>query len=445
MTIPFSTLFSQLGKLAGGLSEVNTYQGTTVPARVSTLNSDLPETVTDGIQSSQTAAQNSATGWAQNLSTMATALVNNTVYSDNPLLSKTSISQNLQELIRQMLANGESVQSASVGSSVAGTLTAGNGVCVLATTDSNGYAAEMLLPEAVRVAVSRDSTSGAIAGNEQFKATGQAAVSTGPLSGLWPAGSGATKTFNACNAGANPGQQGQLVANGDFENFTSNTPNNWVIATGTAGTTVKKETTFYTGASSLGIVGNGSELTSLTQQFGNTAGTTQTLKPATLYAFNCWLKVSSVPSGGVLALDLVTGSTVLQSVAGTNNQVSVSLNSLSSSAWMPFSGVFATPTVLPTTYNLRMHLTTALDNTVTLYIDRLGLTPMATLYNGGGSVAVFSGSSSFMLGDLFTATFTNAHPTGSFVRFFQRAFNMPQLGLRLPTAGSPTRSDSLIS
>ncbi len=438
MTLAFSTVFTNLGAIAGGLAETDTFSGTTVPSRVNTLVADLPEAVYDGVQSQQTAAVNATAGWATYLGTLATNYVNAAVYADNPLLSATNLQQNLTELVRQMNANAQTVQSAAVSSSTTPTLTNGNGVLTVSTVDNNGFPVEMCYPEKVRAACTGDSTTGATAGSEQFTLTGQAAVTTGALSAGFPGGSGASTFLNAVS----PSAASALLGNGDFETWSGSpaTATDWAIVVGTAGTTVVQEATPYTGTYSCGIVGNGSELTSIKQIL------TGLLSPATQYAFNLFYKVNTVPAAGVFAVDLIDGSNnVLTNKAGNNNQVSLNVHTTATTSWQSFSGTFQTPAILPSSYYLRLHLTTAMSSGSTLYLDRVALAPMKQHYTAGPSYAVFSGSSNFYLGDFFTTTVANAHPNKSFVRFFQRAFNLPALGLRLPTAGSPTLADTLIA
>lgn len=448
MTIPFTTVFTRIGKLAKSLSNTNTFQGTTLPADVSALvglYTSGDETIIDGIQSQLSSAQSSGLGWANYLSSAASTTVNQAVYLDNPQSSRTNLKISLTELIRQMKANSQSVQSAAQTSSVAFT-GSGNGVCVVSCKDANGLATEYMNSEAVKVSCTSDASSGSTVGNEGFQALGQVASSNGALAWDWPQGSGASLTLSAVNAAANPGQQGQLLTNGDFETFSANVPAGWAISVGTAGTTVFKSTSpFYTGLACLKITGNGSELTSLSQQFGISTGTTQTLKGGTQYAFSFWVQMSAVPTAGVLSIELVDGSgTVLQDVSGTNNAVTQSLPALTTS-WTNLSGTFRTPHALPATYKLRLRLTTALDSGKSLYLDRLGFAAMAQLYSGGPSLNVFSGSSQFFVGDYFTVTTTNAHPLLSLQRVAQRFFNMPSLGLVLPSSGSPTQADTLIA
>src|SRR5207249_2945438 len=145
----------------------------------------------------------------------------------------------------------------------------------------------------------------------------------------------------------------------------TNTLNNWTIAVGAAGTQVFKSSSgnAFDGLAALQITGDGSNLTALTQTFAaaSGSGTTVKLKPLTAYALNGWLKMDTVPTAGVLRLALVDGSNVvINDAAGTANAVSKTL-SAATTGYLPLSGVFRTPALLPSTQKLSISLTTALD------------------------------------------------------------------------------------
>ena len=196
---------------------------------------------------------------------------------------------------------------------------------------------------------------------------------------------------------------------------------------------------------SLILISDGSTLTTFYQPL--------TLLPLTQYAFNGWLAVNSIPSAGVLTIDLINGisGSVIADEQGANNTLAISAPGLFTT-FTAHGTTFRTPRVLPPIIYLRIRISTAIDNATLLAIDHCALSPVATLYNGGPAVALFSGSSPFTAGDAqnpadkFTITVANDYG-GELACYFERNFGMASLGLVLPsvTDGSETESDSLIA
>jgi hypothetical protein len=437
------------------LADVNTLQGTTLPTDIQnvigqyTTNNDMA--MVDGLEGQLSNAQNAAGSIVSFVQSCANNTVNTMVYQDNPLLSNSDLSSSLTEVIRQMIANSQSVQVCTVGSTVtAGGSNLGDGQVVVSVKRADGLVQENAFAENITLRCIADSeTNAALAGKEQFKVTGT--VSYSPFDWRYVAGGSGGQTTVSAVPGSVDNSSGNLTTNGDFESFTSNTPDNWSILVGSAGTTIKQSTAqHYTGLSSLNIVGNGSELTSVAQVFGDaTNGTRGTLASETQYAVNLWVKVDSTPAAGVLEVSLVDGSnTIVNDQQGTANSFTKSLTTVSTT-WVAVNGVFRTPYILPSTLKLRVRLSTAMTTGRNLYVDRVAMTRMTQVYTGGPSVAVFSGASNFFVPDNFTAAITNNRGGASngktFQCLFNRFFNMSQLGLLLPSSNSPTISDSLIA
>lgn len=204
----------------------------------------------------------------------------------------------------------------------------------------------------------------------------------------------------------------------------------------------------YKGGKALAIVGDGSQLTTIYQQFNSAAGTTSQLKPWTPYAVNFWTAWAAAIAAGVLQVALVDGTdTIINDEQGTANSFTVDLTAESTS-FAAHSGVFRLPAKLPTIIRLRLKLTTAITNTKILYLDHLSMAKMTPLYDQGPSVAAFSGNSILIDADKFTITTANNRTTtanGAFQLLFERFFGMRALGLILPTNASPTQADSLIA
>jgi hypothetical protein len=138
------------------------------------------------------------------------------------------------------------------------------------------------------------------------------------------------------------------------------------------------------------------------------------------------------------------GGTVTQDPTGANNSFTKNLTG-STTSYAPLSMVFRTPVANPSTgYRLRVRLSTALDNTKTLYLASLAMAPGTQLYIGGPYAAIFSGATDFLVGDKFTWTIANNY-SSKWQVLAEKFFGMRALGLQLPSSVSPTINDSLIS
>jgi hypothetical protein len=452
--INFTTFFTRIGSLGGLINSINAYQKTTLPTDVAFISSEYTSQLNwiDGLQGQLAAAQQTALGITGFVQTIANTSLNQTVYLDNPQLQNTNIAVSMAELIRQMVNDSQTVQASTIGQTItANSSNVGNGVLLCSTQDSNGTILENIIPETVKIACVQDSAANpSIAGSEVFQVTGTV-PDNNPFDYAWPQGSGASTSLSAIN-GSLSNSGGNLLRNGDFEIFTvNNVPDGWVIAVGTAGVTVWQEFIPYTGASAVMFHGNGSELTSITQQFGISTGTLGTPIYQTAYGINAWVKCD-VPSGnsGVLQIDIIdsNGNVVLNN-DGSSLRLIKNCSAMSS-GYAPISAVFQTPYGLPSSMRIRIHLTTALTSGTNLYVDRIAMGPMTQLYKSGPSFAVFSGSVNFFVPDFFTAALTNSYGGGSvgtnFQTLFDRLYGMKNLGLQLPSQlSSPSISNSLIT
>jgi hypothetical protein len=446
MTIPLTgaaSLFVRLGHLANLLYDINNLQLNTIPPQFVEIIGDYTssdQVLLDSINSQMVQGQNANQGLAGFVQQMSQNVLLRMVYLDTGM--NLSLAPALNELIRQMRASNNTVLGYTIGGSVSSAnVVNGNGVLVFDTHNASGYVQDLTYAEIIRVSCTQDSTSGAsLAGNERFQAVGQSAAS-GVLNQDYPAGSGCNQRLSAINATANA-SQGNLLTNSDFETFVANTPASWTIDIGTAGTQVLKETSpVYSGLSSLGIVGDASTLTTISQ--------TLTLSNLTAYTFNLFCRISATPAAGVLRVTLVDeNNAVTTDAAGNSNSVSLTLSGVSTSSWQSLTGTFRTPYILPTSLKLQIKLTTALSTGKTLYIDHLALGTATYLYAAGPSIAVFSGSNPLFVPDFFTLTTTNNHTSTnkSFQVFTARTLGGLSNGVLLPSATSGnTISDALIS
>ena len=466
------SLFVRLGHIFGGIEDILALEGAAATARVlsgaswqtrgTTLETDYAagtqlQSVLDGMWRDLAAWQGTQQGFISQLASLAERTIVEMVHADRPLASKT-LQNALAELITQMRASGDDVNAStlSVGSQTAVGSPSGNPIIVVKTTDGDGRLMEYVAGEKLTFTVASDSqTGGATEGQEQFSVTGEAII-TPTAAYNWPGGSGASTSINVADGeGNNSGNN--LLYNSSFETFTTaNYPDNWTTLVGVAGTTIFDGTSsnaYDGGAGSLRLLGDaGGTLSAVTQLFGGTpstsaglGGTPATLLPLTCYALNCWIKVSATPSAGVLEFSLIDGSgTTIADAQSVNNLTTQSLTGISTS-WVNFNTVFRTPALLPSTIKLKIRLSTAIDNGKSVYIDRVALNRMTSLYTGGPWCSIFSGSDKVVTGDTWTIVIGNTY--GTFQKHFQRLFDMRTLGLKLPsdTGGAETVADSLVA
>lgn len=456
MSIPLTGtggLFTRMGVIGGTINAINTARGTTVPSHIGNVQSQFTSTdqnLINSLYSYLSAYQTSGSSLPLNLKSVAQSVLIQ-MANDSATLPSSRVSNALSAVITQMKATSQTVSEATVSSSVsyAGTNT-GNPVAVVSLLDTNGYSTQLAYAESITGTVLNDYQSQAsLAGVEPISIIGQQAVPD-VFSWLYPGGSGVS-SFVSAVSGQTSAQGGAAnwLTNGSMETWTSNVPSGWHITVGTAGSTVLQATgTVYDGISSLEYVGNGSELTTLCQQFsiaGKTYDTPIVIYPNTQFAVNLFLYVPSVPASGVLRVALSDGTNPTTDNAGNTNAFNVDLGTLTAATWTPVSGTFRTPNKLPTSgVFLELKLTTALPSGDTLYIDRAAFAQMSRLYPGGPSLSIFSGNLNMIRGDTLIVNLSNNYANG-FQILFDRLFGLKSSGVLLPYSASPTISDSLIA
>lgn len=381
-------------------------------------------------------------------------LVIETVHADTPLQQKT-ITAALTELFRQMRASSDDIDAMTVSAGAQTALGSPTGTPSIVVTVKTplGEVAQTAFAEVLRFTTVTDSYTNATARQEQMTVAGKVAV---PYTAYnWPQGSGAAGSITLVDAQLN-NSGGNKLYDSDFENYdTTNYPRNWVILTGAVTTNVLAGGAGYTQSNSVKFLGDaGGTLTKIYQPFDTTAtsvagtgGTPATLKPSTRYAINLFTKVSSVPGAGVLRIALTDGSnTVVNDDFGTANSFNIDLTA-ETTDWNDNNGVFITPAATPSTgYRLQIGLTTAISDTVSVFIDDIALTEMTELYKGGPCVAAFAGATKVVIGDKWTSTISNNFTTADFALWLERWFNLRDKGLQAPydTGGTESIADSLI-
>lgn len=447
-------LFTRIGRLGGMLNSVNTFRGTTAVTSMSNIEAQYlsnwdylsnPPATLLGFQNSCSGLLSSLQQWGN---TTVIAQVNADVKQPNLLINTA-----LQELITQMAGAGASVSRNTITLSNTSQATYGDGVMNLQYLPStttpclpNGGLLQNCFAELAQVTCTQDSqTGGTDAGNEVFVYAGDY-QQPNKLWFNWPLGSGVSATMRAIDGSADypSGINNNLLVNSDFETFTvANVPDNWVVLSGTPGTSILSSNTHYTGAKSLNIVTTTNSR--LYQIFNDSSGTTAQLQPLTGYALAVWLKVDAIPANGIVTIQFTDGSnTLLQDETGNGDIFQFTVSTIPDNTnWHPYVMTFRTPAVLPDEIRLQIGCS-SLSVGSNLYIDHLSCGPLTQLYPMGPSMAIHSGASNFYLNDYFDYTATNNYNAG-FQQLFEKFFNMASYGLQLPNAASPTISDSLIA
>jgi len=391
-------------------------------------------------------------------STVARQEVNRAVFLDNPRIAQNlqslQVVTSIQEVIRQMKLAGATVLSMTIGATPSSFTGTGNGIVVASTKRPlDGLVLENSYAENLLLTCTTDSyTGGATAGNETFKLTGTGAAGT-VFDFNWPLGSNSQASLSAIN-GAKDNSAGNILTNSGFDKFTSNVPNKWTLVTGVAGTNIAQESTLvYDGTAALKIIGDGSNLTEIKQQFSSTAGTLGSLSPLKQYGFNIFIRRDAVAAGqGILTIQLADqNGTTINDANGVANSFTVDLTALGVN-YASFTGVFRTPNILPTSQFLRIRLTTALTSGRAVYLDLGSMGLMTQAYTSGPFVSIHRGSTNFTKNDYATVNVTNSRGAAGTIDTFQTAFFrlfFPEVlnnEFLLPSNSSnPSIPDSLIS
>lgn len=360
---------------------------------------------------------------------------------DSPLnVRTTAVAMAL--LLDQMRTASESLNrpTTSLGSVTAGGLNVGNGGLVASLAAADGSFQPYVFDEDVRFVCSGDVSTGSTQYAEPFAVTTPAAAQE--LAWNWPGGSGVSSSLSSIDP-ASDNAAGNLLTNSDFNTFTvANTPDSWTISVGTPGTDILAGGSgqAYAGGNCLNLVYQAAgPLTELRQ--------TVSLRPLTAYTFSLMGKKTAGLSGaGALRLALVNAATgtVLTDPQGNACSTTFTLSGWTT-GYVRKSLTTWTPRVMPTTAALQIKVTTAIADAANgIYLDWGALNAMTQLYVGGPFVSLFSGATSWQQGDTLTLPVNNAYD-GLLVAMADRLFSMRQNGYVVPTSGSPTVADSLLT
>jgi hypothetical protein len=272
MAINFDTLFAQLGKGFYAIDQINEAVGTTIPPHVKTFSEsfdgsalELREQVA-GVEKAATQFQSSASSARSTIASKLEASLITTVDLDVSL-ARRSLTDALRELIEQMDDQSETVDASSVSAAAtAASHNAGDGVCVVSIKRPDGRDQENALAETITL----ECSSAASPATAVFSAS-TPRRQTNRLSHDWPKGSGSSRSLTCVPASSS------LLGNGSFDDETVRTdsPDDWIVAVGTIGTTLK--VTDYEVQQI--VVSDDPEAGTYTITWANPAGKSQTTVP----------------------------------------------------------------------------------------------------------------------------------------------------------------------
>jgi hypothetical protein len=460
-------IYTRIGRLAGGAADAIALLGGPATARV--LSGSSWQTRGVNIQADAayspnlTAVVNGNTGgwsainaWSSqqvqffnSLSTLAQNILITQVQLDASLL-RSNLTTAMTELIRQMRVASASINASTVAAGAQATVSAvGNPVFVAGLLNARGDTVQTPNPETIRFTCLKDQNTGGTVREEPFSAVGAAPANVWAYN--WPQGSGASIGVTLTDSQMD-NSGGNALVNGSFDTFNSNYPGNWVLgAAGVIGTDILAGgANSYAGTNCLKFLGDGATHSTIFQPFNTpvsatngAGGTPFKVLPSTTYAVNLFSKSPVPPAAGVLRVALVDSTnTVIDNDAGGACSFTVDLTALTTS-YEPFSATFATPTNLPGAVRLELKLTTPITSTDIVYVSDLAMTPAASMYVGGPTLAGFAGNVPVVKGDAFTIGITATY--GLLAIWLERFFGLRSKALIVPYSGSPTIADSLVS
>ena len=365
-----------------------------------------------------------------------------------------SVTEALHELREQMDTADKTLDGTTITlgtPSVSGT---GNGTVILNVEPDNTYHPKITQIPTVRSetlsfkCVKDSSSEGVVAGGEIFDLRGK--QSYPPSDHRWPGGSGMRRGIACTSDNLADGRVGtrNILRNSSFNSWTSNTPNRWRIATGSAGSHVYEETgTVARGGSCMKMASNGSTLIRVDQKLNAPGdGTPVKVHGDNLYAISLLArKGGTTSSAGSLRVGLATedGSIISGSTFNTAH------GAISDSAWTQLTYSFragGSSLTVPNPAYFMIQQSTAFTSGTNLFIDGLVISQMYKTAVGGVSCVIVPGSTDFVVGDTITAAVTN-NGEGEFEKYLDLFFDLYNKGIYFPQdlAGSEDVDDALVS
>lgn len=444
MAVDYTAVFGMLGKLVKAVNGITPYY-----AELDTLRSGIETEFSSesrfdllaDVPANWDGYKSNVLGWVQSINAKAAQLLTHRdlLLEQLPVGSGSSLQEVMTALIADMLANSQNidVNTVTVSSVTTSSTNASVGELIVDTTldgvssPGNGFPAsegyynltsELADDDTIIVKCVQDSETGTEEGHEAFIWYGKP---TRPAPYHWQDyGTGTAVQITPLNSYT-------YVTNGEFEDFTSNVPDNWTLNYGTAGSHVFEETSVVKrGTSCLKFTGDGAQATiQVSQSLASVVGR---LVPLKRYCLAFWMRGTSGTAAGSFTAQLEgTGYT-----PGASETLTLNAAALAAlTGWVRKAVHITMPREIPDDLKLVLKVTGTLTNAKSVYVD--GLAFGDVVYCGGVNVAILAGEDKFLRGDTFTFTTAN-DDAGVFQTWFRKAF-----GYQLPSDATPTISDTL--
>lgn len=496
MTIPWTTdpggYFVRQGHIGGALSDLRTIHkasGTADADRVALVNQFANLTESGGIYREEDFAAKVAnvfgsetllTGYYRGgtdiraaLQTLAQNVTKRMVRRDNPQIfgdenNPDALELASKELYRQMVAASQTVKAHTVSAAsvadLGGFTPTGNGAIAVSVKRGDGLSSEALWAETIKGQCWEDGYSGkVISGSEIFRFTGYPFIPLshpeyGSAANPNYFGSGCDIFIRAIDATRYIPLGGNCVRNGAFNDWlagANSAPDRWSL-TGTGGTDWRRSSTAYSGSYSLEFIGGTGVSPILHTIFDDEDFTPYKLLGVTQYCACFALKADVVPASGTFVAELTdSGGTVIADDAGTNNTSTITLSSGVTTSFVLQKFYFRTKKTISSGTRLRLKVGTAIPGGTSIFLGHVAVAPMIPLYPGGPEVLAFSGSTPWVGAanrprDAYTFAMSNdyggaSHRLASFQTLLADTHGFMKMGVQLPTAGSPTIDNALIT
>lgn len=440
--------FNRMGSFAGEVNRSAALYGSgtdTSFQQIWSLYATSEQAAVEGLPTAVANFRLTAASYQQTLSDesqLSSILQANRNFPLNPYTFEESVEQ----VRAQMVATAQSINRPTLTSTVtAGGSNLGNTQIFVSTTNIYGDPLDTTFAETLTATCTQQGSGF----GSSFQVLGEPALAVGAYN--WPGGtstggSGASASLTTID----PAIDG-LITNSALSTFTvANTPDDWTIINGAAGTTVFESVSGgpRTGTNAVYLQSDGSQATQLSQ--------TVSLQTNTVYALTFQAKMNTGSAAGNLTVKLYNPATAatINNDAGTALSASYTLNGGAGNvgtSYAIFTVFFSTPRQLPSTVQLRIGYGVAATSTRQLYLALCQMIAATPLYGpaGTGSAGPYalavSNTTYSAVNDVYSLTFTNSLGTRSFVWGLERLDGFRAKGLYLPSSTSPTISDSLVT
>lgn len=423
MAINYTRLFTTLGKVVGGLNEVNAYRGTTLGARTDTLSARFDaalQFVAEGLYPARDDGRTALDGWVQYLQQLARDTIVAEVIDDRPLVSPDTTSCIL-ELDRQMKVDAQSLEDSDAAVVVTPSLVDGDALLIgTALQPATNLPSQLALPDSYLVSVPNGFLRGDIQFQEILDIKGTAAADPA-TNHDWPAGSGIETSLAVRDPHNNLGLQ-----NGRLSSVTgwTQTGGTWaaVAATTPPRTGYTANVTRFTPSGASGT---------LTQ-----AVTTQA---RTIYAWTFKVFKDAGTQDWTVGIRLKDGAgTTIGSLSSSFTAASLS------AGWNTKAGFWVTPAAWDGQASLELFYSAIVTQT-NLEVAHAGLIAPVALYPGGPTLVAFAALAPLTQNDKWTVDVTIGG-TGALHRGIDRLVDIKSvLSEGLPTSVTATQADALVS